>query len=101
MRVMGMQPAKINAFREYLRVVRALLHGEEVEYTVEGTTRTIRFLHRDLRFINLDDPIPLYIAANGPRALKVTGEYGDADHSPRLCCINQQGENTSPQNTPG
>ena len=77
MRVMGMQPMKIKPFREYLRVVRALLHGEEVEYTLGDTTRTIRFLHRDLRFINLEDPIPLYIAANGPRALTTTGEFGD------------------------
>ena len=77
MRVMGMQPMKIKPFREYLRVVQALLHGEEVEYTLGDTTRTIRFLHRDLRFINLEDPIPIYIAANGPRALKTTGEFGD------------------------
>ena len=53
MRVMGMQPMKIRDFREYLRVVRALLSGEEVDYTYGDTTRTIRFLHQDLRFVNL------------------------------------------------
>src|SRR6266508_1237845 len=30
MRVMGMQPMRIKEFREYLRVVRALLRGEEL-----------------------------------------------------------------------
>jgi alkanesulfonate monooxygenase SsuD/methylene tetrahydromethanopterin reductase-like flavin-dependent oxidoreductase (luciferase family) len=30
-----------------------------------------------LRFINLDDHIPLYVAANGPRMLGVAGEFGD------------------------
>ena len=77
MRVMGMQPMKIRDFREYLRVVRTLLRGEEVDYTYGDTTRAIRFLHRDLRFVNLEDPIPIYVAANGPRALRCAGEYGD------------------------
>ena len=77
MRVMGMQPMRIRDFREYLRVVRTLLQGEEVEYTYNDATRTIRFLHQDLHFLNLDDPIPLIVAANGPRALKTTGEFGD------------------------
>ena len=77
MRVMGMQPMKIRDFREYLRVVRTLLRGEEVDYTYGDTTRTIRFLHQDLRFVNLENPIPIYVAANGPRALRCAGEYGD------------------------
>ena len=77
MRVMGMQPMKIRDFREYLRVVRALLGGGEVEYTYGDTTRTIRFLHQDLRFVNLENPVPIYVAANGPRALRTAGEYGD------------------------
>src|SRR4029453_6142261 len=33
MRVMGMPPMPVGAFREYVRVVRELLRGEEVEYT--------------------------------------------------------------------
>jgi hypothetical protein len=53
MRVMGMGPMKIGEFREYLRVVRALFQGEEVEYTHKGETRAIRFLHLDLGFINI------------------------------------------------
>src|SRR5262245_30370030 len=77
MRVMGMDPMKIRAFREYLRVVRALLRGEEVELTLNGVTRTTRFLHLDRGFINIHDPIPVYIAANGPVALKTAGEFGD------------------------
>ena len=77
MRVMGFDPIKAPAFREYVRVVRELLTGEEVEYTLNGETRRIRFLHRDLRFIDIDDPIPIYVAANGPLALRVAGAYGD------------------------
>jgi len=77
MRVMGMGAVKAREFREYLRVVRALLHGEEVEYTLGGETRPIRFLHRELGFVNVSDPIPIYVAANGPLALKAAGAYGD------------------------
>ena len=57
MRVMGMQPATIREFREYLRVVRALLRGEEVDYTLDGVTRPIRFLHQQEGFIALEPEI--------------------------------------------
>ena len=77
MRVMGMDPVKPKAFTEYLRVVRALLHNEEVDYTLNGETRAIKFLHEPLGFINVANPVPIYVAANGPMALKAAGLYGD------------------------
>src|SRR5947208_15018859 len=77
MRVMGMDPMKIRDFREYLRVVRTLLAGEEVDITQNGVTRTTRFLHLDRGFINLKEQIPIYVAANGPLALRTAGEFGD------------------------
>jgi alkanesulfonate monooxygenase SsuD/methylene tetrahydromethanopterin reductase-like flavin-dependent oxidoreductase (luciferase family) len=77
MRVMGMDPMRIRDFREYLRVVRGLLHGEEVEFTFNGVTRATRFLHLDCGFINIENRVPIYVAANGPLALKVAGEFGD------------------------
>jgi alkanesulfonate monooxygenase SsuD/methylene tetrahydromethanopterin reductase-like flavin-dependent oxidoreductase (luciferase family) len=94
MRVMGQHPMPIKEFREYLRVVRALLGGEPVEYTFAGQTREIAFLHRDLHFINLDNPIPIYVAANGPKACESAGAYGDGwitagadDVRPKLALI--------------
>ncbi len=77
MRVMGFDPMKIRDFREYLRVVRTLLKGEEVDFTLNGVTHTTRFLHLDRGFINIADPIPIYVAANGPLALRTAGEFGD------------------------
>jgi alkanesulfonate monooxygenase SsuD/methylene tetrahydromethanopterin reductase-like flavin-dependent oxidoreductase (luciferase family) len=77
MRVMGFDPVKAREFREYLRVVRGLLRGEEVEYTHDGVTREIKFLHRELGFIDVEHEIPIYVAANGPLALKAAGAYGD------------------------
>src|SRR5262245_17882036 len=77
MRVMGMNAVKPKVFAEYLRVVRALLHGEEVEYTLNGVTRPIRFLHQDMGFFNVEQPVPIYVAANGPLALAAAGAHGD------------------------
>jgi alkanesulfonate monooxygenase SsuD/methylene tetrahydromethanopterin reductase-like flavin-dependent oxidoreductase (luciferase family) len=77
MRVMGQHPMRIKDFREYLRVVRALLQGEAVEYTYAGRTREIQFLHRDLHYLNLEQPIPIHVAANGPKACEIAGEFGD------------------------
>ena len=77
MRVMGMDPMGIREFREYLRVVRGLLRGEEVEYTLDGVTRPIRFLHLEHKFVELEPPIPIHVAANGPLALRTAGALGD------------------------
>src|SRR5689334_23262915 len=85
MRVMGMDPMKAGAFREYLRVLRALLHGEEVEYELGGERQQIRFLHPDRGFIDVEHPVPVYVAADGPLALKAAGAYGDG----RVCSHNQ------------
>ena len=85
MRVMGMDPIKIGEFREYLRVTRALLHGEEIDYTLNGETRDIKFLLPDDGFINVESPVPIYVAADGPLALQAAGIYGDG----RICSHNQ------------
>lgn len=77
MRVMGQDPMRVSEFREYLRVVRALLDGEAVGYTYQGQTREIEFLHRDRYFVNLDNRIPIYVAGNGPKACEAAGAYGD------------------------
>jgi alkanesulfonate monooxygenase SsuD/methylene tetrahydromethanopterin reductase-like flavin-dependent oxidoreductase (luciferase family) len=77
MRVMGQNPIKTSEFREYLRVLRGLLDGKAIDYTYRGQTREIQFLHRDRHFINLDNRIPIYVAANGPKALEAAGAYAD------------------------
>ncbi|HKV56585.1 MAG TPA: LLM class flavin-dependent oxidoreductase [Candidatus Binataceae bacterium] len=76
-RVMGLPPVKFADFREQVRVIHDLLEGGEAIYNAEGLSRKIRYLHRDRRFINLDDKIPLFVAGNGPRILGLCGEFGD------------------------
>lgn len=77
MRTMGMNPMPLKEFGEYLRVVRTLLAGDEVDYSLRGKTKNIQFMHQDLGFRNTDDHIPIYVAANGPKALALAGQYGD------------------------
>lgn len=77
MRVMGMKPMTGREFRDYLEIVFALLNGNEVEYTHGGRKRAIRFLHEDMGFIDVEHRVPIYVAANGPIALRAAGEFGD------------------------
>ncbi|MCW3002873.1 MAG: hypothetical protein JWQ20_2171 [Conexibacter sp.] len=76
-RLTGQPPAKPKELREYVRVVRALLDGDAVEYAQDGESAEIQLMHRDRGYHNLDDHIPIYVAANGPAALKITGELAD------------------------
>lgn len=74
---MGLPPVPLGMLREYVQMCRALLRGEEVLYREGARERWIKFLHQDHGYINLQDPIPLYLAANGPKALELTGELAD------------------------
>ena len=74
---MGLPPVPLGTMREYVQMCRALLRGEEVLYREGTRERWIKFLHPHHGYINLKDPIPIYLAANGPKALELTGELAD------------------------
>jgi 5,10-methylenetetrahydromethanopterin reductase len=76
-RFLDHKPLPIAKYGEELRVIRALLHGEEVEYTFRGKTAPTRLLMADLGYINLDDRIPMYVSGFGPKAQGLAGKYGD------------------------
>jgi 5,10-methylenetetrahydromethanopterin reductase len=73
-RTMGLGAVKLSDMEEYIRVVQGLWRRETIEAEVEGKQRLIRFLNPELGLINLDDPMPLYIAASGPRARALTAK---------------------------
>lgn len=77
MRMLGHPPAKVAEFREYIRVVSALLRGEEVDFTLNGVTHPIAFANQDFGYINVRDPIPIHVGGFGPRAQALAGELGD------------------------
>lgn len=76
-RSMGFTPYRLGQLREYVRVIRGLLSGGEVDYAEGETHRAIRFFHQDMRFVNTRDRIPIYVAANAPKAVELVGEIGD------------------------
>lgn len=76
---MGLPPLPVAKMIEYIRQVRGLLAGEDVLFREGKAERWIRLLSRDraLGCVNLDDPIPIHIAANAPKALASVGEVGE------------------------
>src|SRR4029453_10652142 len=56
-RTMGQRPMKVAAYREYLRVVRALLRGEIVDYAQHGAKRPIKMLIREKKYMSLEPSI--------------------------------------------
>ena len=75
-RTMGVGPVKLADMEEFIRVVRALLRGETLEWTFEDKRRKIRFLDPDIGAINIKDPIPLHISAFGPKGRRLTATLG-------------------------
>jgi alkanesulfonate monooxygenase SsuD/methylene tetrahydromethanopterin reductase-like flavin-dependent oxidoreductase (luciferase family) len=77
MRMIGQKPMGVRAFAEYLRVVRELLRGHEVAYTLNDVTHPIRFQMRQFHYIDVEHHIPIHVGGFGPRAQALAGELGD------------------------
>jgi 5,10-methylenetetrahydromethanopterin reductase len=77
MRTLGRRPMRVKPFANYIKVVRALLQGEEVAYESEDGTHNVRFQNTDRGNVDLEHPIPIHIAGLGPRAQALAGELGD------------------------
>ena len=77
MSLMGQQPYRIKDFALYLRQVRDLLDGKEIQYTYQGVTKPIQILMQEARFVNLEQRIPMMISAFGPKGQSLAGEICD------------------------
>jgi len=75
-RTMGLKRVRQADMKDYIRVVMGLLAGQTVEWDMEGRRRKIRFLNPEIGAININDPIPLYISATGPRSRALVAELG-------------------------
>lgn len=75
-RTMGFPPMKFGDFRDYAKTVRGLLRDQRVDHREGDIVRPIKFMHEDST-INLDGPIPMMLAAFGPKAMELTGEIAD------------------------
>jgi alkanesulfonate monooxygenase SsuD/methylene tetrahydromethanopterin reductase-like flavin-dependent oxidoreductase (luciferase family) len=76
-RLMGHKPEPLAEFEEYVRVVRALLDGEETDFRSRGRTTRITFDVAHLGYLDLEHHIPVYVSGFGPRAQAMAGKYGD------------------------
>jgi alkanesulfonate monooxygenase SsuD/methylene tetrahydromethanopterin reductase-like flavin-dependent oxidoreductase (luciferase family) len=76
-RTLGMPAARLSELADHVRICRALFRGETVPYTEEDRTRMIRFLNPTGGWIDIDNPIPIFVAASGPKTLELAGEIGD------------------------
>lgn len=65
-KTVGLRPTRLAAIREQVSITRRLMVGEEVDFA----GRAMRLRHAPGR-------VPIYLAANGPRALELAGEVGD------------------------
>lgn len=65
-RLAGLRPARVKELEASTRLMRALLDGEGVEV---GAARPARLPHHR--------PVPIWIAAGGPRTLRMAGGVGD------------------------
>jgi 5,10-methylenetetrahydromethanopterin reductase len=75
-RAMGHGPVRVDDIRPYIETVNGLLRGETVAWEFENKRRKIAFLHPDDGVINLRDPVPTYVAAQGPRMRRLTADLG-------------------------
>jgi alkanesulfonate monooxygenase SsuD/methylene tetrahydromethanopterin reductase-like flavin-dependent oxidoreductase (luciferase family) len=75
--VFGLAPLSPRALREYVAACRQLLAGDETIQRDGSAQTRVRMRHavKD-RYVRLDG-IPVYVGADGPQALAVTGELGD------------------------
>ena len=79
---MGLPALTMKQFEEYALQVKGLLAGEDVLFREGQRERWIRLIHskansgRD-EFFNIEDHIPVMLAANGPVGQKIVGEISD------------------------
>jgi probable F420-dependent oxidoreductase len=67
-RVIGQKPVKMAEFEQALVMMKELMNGRPVEWNGKEL---------ELEWAKGRDPIPMYVAAYGPRALGVAGRVGD------------------------
>ena len=65
-RLAGLRPARVKELEDSTRLMRALLDGKEIEV---GAARPARLPHHR--------PVPIWIAAGGPRTLRMAGGVAD------------------------
>jgi 5,10-methylenetetrahydromethanopterin reductase len=75
-RTMGLGAIPLARTKEYVSRVQRLLKGDTVEWDFEGEKRKIRFLNPDLGLIDIEQDVPLWFSAFGPKSMRVAADLG-------------------------
>src|SRR5947208_17121995 len=62
MRLLGQRPMKLEPFQEYIKAVRGLLRGEEIEYKLGGETHRLSFKMLENLYIGVTHTYQLILA---------------------------------------
>jgi alkanesulfonate monooxygenase SsuD/methylene tetrahydromethanopterin reductase-like flavin-dependent oxidoreductase (luciferase family) len=73
----GLQAVSPQRVREHAETCRDLLRGQPVLHRWQTAEREIRFRHKPGMFLDTEHEIPIYIGADGPKALQAAGQAGD------------------------
>lgn len=73
----GLGPVAATKLRDYAVQCRGLLQGDAVNHRLARSEREIRFRHTPELYIDTDREIPIYVGADGPKALQAAGESAD------------------------
>ena len=73
-RTMGLGAVSLKETRQYIERVQALMRGETVDWDFEGRDRKIGFLNPVLGLINVEDDVPLWFSAFGPKSKGLAAE---------------------------
>ncbi len=76
-RMMGMPPVGVKEFCEEAGIIRTLLRGGTARYREGVRESTIKLLHPRDGFVCLDPPVPVIVAAEGPKLQAFAGRKAD------------------------
>ena len=73
-RTMGQGAVSLRRTRRYIEVVQSMLRGETAQWVDTDGPHKVKFLDPELGLINIEDDIPLWFSAFGPKAQQLTAE---------------------------
>ena len=73
-RTMGQGAIPLEQTRRYIETVQAMLKGDLVDWSDRGETHKVKFLDPHLGLININDDVPLWFSAFGPKSQDLTAQ---------------------------
>lgn len=78
LRSMGNTPARISELEHAMDVSSALLAGKRPVHSWRGEEREVQFLDPESGWYDLESRVPIWVAAGGPRGLRLAAQKADA-----------------------